>query len=696
MGADPYLEGRTCGEIMGQAINGQGQIAIILSEFTETSQELRRKGFESQLREKYPNAQIVETVEDQNDIDRCVALTLGFLKRLPRLAGIYVTEGAAPFGAARALVQAGAVGRVRLITHDLVDETMRFVAQGVITATIGQDPFAQGHDSVIYLFNHLAAGWMPSTPRLLTSTDVITPENHQQFWQAGRGVIESDAVAQRRAKPLKPSSRPLRIAVLGREENRFWDPVHAGVLAAADELKAFNATVEWILPEGDKVPPSLAARGSMITQLVTAGVHAIATDVFDKGLVPHINRAITAGVPVATFNGEPSSLRGLIDMLAQRAQHLMRLSGELTTSAESSGEATQRIANTVRQVAAATAQQTESVTYTSSSVELMGHVIEGVASRADEQASAIGRVSEVASRISAAISQVTANAQAVAQDSAQAARYSRTGAETVKETILGMEEIRNRVALSASKVEEMGARSSEIGAIVETIEDIASQTNLLALNAAIEAARAGEQGKGFAVVADEVRKLAERSSSATKEITGLIRGIQASVSEAVNAMQQSATEVETGVTRAHSAGEALDNILETADSVYKQADEAGTAASRVSAATGELVELIESVSTVIEESTAATKEMTVFSTELIQAVENIASVSEENNAAVEEVSASTEEVLGQVQQVSSAAVSLLGMAQDLQRVVAQFKLGLDDTRLELRESQRQLIPEVQA
>jgi methyl-accepting chemotaxis protein len=240
-----------------------------------------------------------------------------------------------------------------------------------------------------------------------------------------------------------------------------------------------------------------------------------------------------------------------------------------------------------------------------------------------------------------------------------------------------MEAIRAKVGLSASKVEEMGTRSEEIGAIVETIEDIASQTNLLALNAAIEAARAGEQGKGFAVVADEVRKLAERSSLATKEIAALIKGIQKTVSEAVTAMQASAVEVEAGVTRANSAGEALNNILEAAESVFKQAEDAGTAAAKVSAAAAELVEAVDSVSAVIEENTAATEQMAANSSELTQAIENIASVSEENSASVEEVSASTEEVSAQVEEVSASAASLMDMAKKLQLVVSRFKLNTE-------------------
>jgi methyl-accepting chemotaxis protein len=221
----------------------------------------------------------------------------------------------------------------------------------------------------------------------------------------------------------------------------------------------------------------------------------------------------------------------------------------------------------------------------------------------------------------------------------------------------------------------MGTRSEQIGAIVGTIEDIASQTNLLALNAAIEAARAGEHGKGFAVVADEVRKLAERSSAATKEIGELIKGIQQTVADAVAAMNEGSVEVERGVGQANQAGQALTEILSAVREVNRQVAEIANAADRMSGLSSELVEATDTVSAVVEENTAATEEMAAGSSEVTQAVETIASVSEENSAAVQEVSASAEEMSAQVEEVTASANSLAIMAQNLQTLVALFMLG---------------------
>ncbi len=304
----------------------------------------------------------------------------------------------------------------------------------------------------------------------------------------------------------------------------------------------------------------------------------------------------------------------------------------------------------------------------------MSKAIEGVAKGAQEQSQAIAKASEITAQISNAIQQVAGNAASVTTDSAAAAEAARGGAMTVEETLKGMQSIKAKVGASAEKVQEMGQRSGEIGAIVETIEDIASQTNLLALNAAIEAARAGEHGKGFAVVADEVRKLAERSSLATKEIGTLIGGIQNSVSDAVNAMDEGSKEVELGVDSANKAGSALSDILSAAQAVNMQATLAGEAAEKMNAFATELVSAVDTVSAVVEENTAATEEMAANSTEVTQAIEAIASVSEENSAAIEEVSASAEEMSAQVEEVTASAQSLAELALELQNVVKRFRL----------------------
>lgn len=374
------------------------------------------------------------------------------------------------------------------------------------------------------------------------------------------------------------------------------------------------------------------------------------------------------------FKKMVTNLKQVIGQISDTANHLAGASNQLASASNQAAQATDQIAATMQQVAKGTSQQSESISRTAQSADQMGRAIDGVAKGAQDQSTAVARASQITATITSAIQQIAANSEKSAELASTAAQNAHEGVETVQRTIRGMQTIKDKVGVSAEKVREMGQRSDQIGIIVETIDDIASQTNLLALNAAIEAARAGEHGKGFAVVADEVRKLAERSSIATKEIANLVRGIQQTVADAVKAMDQSTAEIELGVDHANQSDGALKNILAAAETVSHQVEEITQAAKHINTSSNELVASVDSVSAVVEENTAATEEMSANSSEVTQAMESIASVSEENSAAVEEVSASTEEMSAQAEEVSASAQELNGISQTLQDIVSKFAI----------------------
>jgi len=255
-----------------------------------------------------------------------------------------------------------------------------------------------------------------------------------------------------------------------------------------------------------------------------------------------------------------------------------------------------------------------------------------IATGAEEVAAQAATVATASEEMSATSGDIAQNCQLAAEGAQLATRSAQNGAEVVDKTVSVMGQIAEKVQESARTVESLGARSDQIGAIIGTIEDIADQTNLLALNAAIEAARAGEQGRGFAVVADEVRALAERTTRATREIGEMIKAIQVETKGAVVAMEKGVQQVENGTVEAAKSGQALQDILQQVNDVTMQVNQIATAAEEQTATTGEI------------------------SSNMMQITEVVRQTS---NGAHES---------------ASAAAQLSDNARELQRLVRQFKL----------------------
>ncbi|MBT0662896.1 methyl-accepting chemotaxis protein [Geobacter pelophilus] len=267
----------------------------------------------------------------------------------------------------------------------------------------------------------------------------------------------------------------------------------------------------------------------------------------------------------------------------------------------------------------------------SASTQLMS-TADQIATGAEEVASQAGTVATAAEQMSATSGDIAQNCQMAAEGGLKASATASSGSEVVEKTVQVMSRIAERVTDTARSVESLGSRSDQIGAIIGTIQDIADQTNLLALNAAIEAARAGEQGRGFAVVADEVRALAERTTKATREIGEMIKAIQQETKGAVAAMEEGVIEVENGTAEAAKSGHALQEILEQINSVTMQVNQVATAAEEQTATTSEISNNIHQITQVVQETAKGAQES------------------------------------------ASAAGQLARTAEELQRLVGQFKL----------------------
>ena len=311
--------------------------------------------------------------------------------------------------------------------------------------------------------------------------------------------------------------------------------------------------------------------------------------------------------------------------------------GDLTVSVtagskDETGQVLESMRIMVENLRSLIGQVSSTSTQVASAANELQSTAERIATGAEQVAAQTSTVATAGEEMSATSGDIAQNCQMAAEGAQLASQSAQHGATVVEKTVTVMGQIADKVHESAKTVESLGARSDQIGAIIGTIEDIADQTNLLALNAAIEAARAGEQGRGFAVVADEVRALAERTTRATREIGEMIKAIQGETKGAVAAMEQGVHQVESGTMEAAKSGVALRDILEQINAVAMQVNQIATAAEEQTATTGEISSNMQQITEVVQQTSLGAHES------------------------------------------ATAAAQLSGNAEELQRLVRQFKL----------------------
>jgi twitching motility protein PilJ len=398
----------------------------------------------------------------------------------------------------------------------------------------------------------------------------------------------------------------------------------SGILERSPEMFQVSEAIQNVLNDSDQLLNALSAlesayRAQIETRVMTSGVgnaFAAFAVLLLLALGWQLKRdgdrrlAETDKQRMATEEQNRRSQQAIMRLLDEMGD---LADGDLTVNATVTEDITGAIADsmnfTIDALRTLVAAINDTATQVTSAAEKTQATATHLAEASSHQAQQIASASTAVNEMAISIEGVSKNADQLAEESQRSVEIAKKGAETVQKTINGMDTIREQIQETSKRIKRLGESSQEIGDIVELINDIAEQTNILALNAAIQAAMAGEAGRGFAVVADEVTRLAERSSDATKQIEALVKTIQTDTNEAVISMEQSTSGVVAGARLAEDAGHALSEIenvstslADLVQSISNATRQQATAASNIS----DTMNVIQEITTQTSEGTKQT------------------------------------------------------------------------------------------